>query len=147
MQTFLPHATFDESVRKIDPSRLGNQVWREGMTLIRGGWHNHPASKMWAGYEQGLALYLLHGVKEFERRGKSYWGRPWCIELARMIDRPIEEIVLPPWMGDERIHSSHRSCLLAKDYKYYSRFGWTEKPTPPDPATGKWPYYWPVDMR
>lgn len=145
MQTFLPYPDFRESVRSIDPSRLGNQVWREGMTLIRGGWPFHPASIMWRGYERALALYLLNGVKELQCRGRSYWDRPWCIELVRMIDRPIAEIVLPPWLGDERVHSSHRACLLAKDYDYYSRFGWTETPTPPDPVTKKWPYYWPTE--
>lgn len=57
MQTFLPYADFDESARALDPKRLGNQVYRECLTLIRGGWPNHPASRMWRGYECALACY------------------------------------------------------------------------------------------
>ena len=47
----------------------------------------------------------------------------------------VEDITeLPPWIGDERLHSSHRSNLLRKDEKFYSQFNWTE---PHD-----MPYYW-----
>ena len=43
---------------------------------------------------------------------------------------------LPPWLGTESLHASHRSNLLRKDPDWYGRFGWTE---PPD-----LPYIWPV---
>jgi hypothetical protein len=72
MQTFLPHPDYFESMRCLDKSRLGNQVWREGITLIRGGWPNHPASKMWRGHEYHLGLYLLAGVEALKERGKDY---------------------------------------------------------------------------
>lgn len=41
----------------------------------------------------------------------------------------------PPWLGDERVHSSHRANLLRKKYAHYSQFGWKETP-----VKG---YYWP----
>ena len=47
MQTFLPYPSFSESMKCLDPKRLGNQVYRECLTLIRGGWSNHPIAKMW----------------------------------------------------------------------------------------------------
>ena len=140
----------------LDPSRLGNQVYREGMTLIRGGWPYHPASKMWRGYEPALAMYLLHCVKELLLRGYDYRTRPWCIELLNYLPltpadfntawherRAIgRRVVLPPWLGDEAIHSSHRGVLLWKDPDWYSQFGWDEAPRPPRPD-GKMDYVWP----
>jgi hypothetical protein len=45
-------------------------------------------------------------------------------------------IVLPHWLGDERIHASHRSNLIRKDPAHYSQFNWSE--------SADIPYYWPV---
>ena len=124
MQTFLPYPSFSESMRVLDASRLGNQVYREGMTLLRGGWSNHPASKMWRGYEKALANYLWHGYIELMRRGKDYTGRPWQIELEKA-SRGFD-IEYPPWLGDPDFHASHRSNLLRKDPVWYGQWGWTE---------------------
>lgn len=134
MQTFLPYSSFSQSMACLDDSRLGNQVYREGMTLLRGGWPNHPASKMWRGYEQALANYLFHGYLELRRRGKDYTGRPWQIELEEA-SRGFD-IEYPPWLGDERLHSTHRANLLRKDPVWYGKYGWTEEPTEG--------YWWPV---
>ena len=159
MQTFLPYPDFQRSMICLDPSRLGNQVYREGMTLLRGGWPNHPAAKMWRGYEQALAMYLLCGVEELLARGKDYRDRPWCQELLNTV--PIQPInnfemwlrssraimrlaPMPPWLGDDKLHASHRSALLYKDRAWYSQFKWKEKPLGPSPITGKLQYVWPV---
>jgi hypothetical protein len=133
MQTFLAYPSFNESMQVLDDSRLGNQVYREGMTLLRGNWPNHPASKMWRGYEDALALYLWAGVIELGKRGKDYDDRPWCIELRSKLTHSCP---MPPWLGDKRVHSSHRANLLRKDPVWYGQFGWTEAPTEG--------YYWPV---
>lgn len=125
MQTFLPYPSFTESMRVLDDSRLGNQVYREGMTLLRGGWSNHPASKMWRGYELALASYLWAGVLELDMRGKGYWDRPWCLELQSYLDGETAPL-LPPWVGDDEFHASHRSNLLRKDPVWYGQWGWTE---------------------
>jgi len=42
---------------------------------------------------------------------------------------------LPPWLGEEAVHVSHRSSLLRKDPAHYRRFF----PTEPDDL----PYVWP----
>ena len=48
-----------------------------------------------------------------------------------------DNVEMPYWLGDERMHSSHRSNLLRKDLEYYfSRYKWKE---PIDIE-----YYWPV---
>ena len=124
MQTFLPYPSFTDSMACLDDSRLGNQVYREGMTLLRGGWPNHPASKMWNGYEAALAEYLICGAHELMRRGKDYRDRPWYDEICEI--RSTNPYIEPVWLGDDEFHASHRSNLLRKDPVRYGQFGWTE---------------------
>ena len=139
MQTFLPLPDYLQSMRCLDKSRLGNQVWREGMTLIRGGWANHPASKMWRGYEYHLGLYLLAGITALKERGKYYENIYNNIlhEMSKHIDTGS-----PPWFGNDKFHSSHHRALLYKNKEWYSQFGWTEDPDVPN-EKGKLNYYWP----
>ena len=140
MQTFLPLPDYYESMKCLDPSRLGNQVYREGLTLLRGGWSKHPAYKMWRGHEYHLGLYLLAGMKALNERDKFYPESQAKIEaeMAKFSDTGA-----PPWFGDNRLHSSHRAALLKKDFQWYSKFGWTEQPDPLN-AEGKFNYWWPV---
>jgi hypothetical protein len=133
MQTFLPLPSFQDSARVLDPSRLGNQVYREGMTLLRGGWPHHPAARLWAGYRDALAAYLWAGVLELLERGRDYRARPWAVEIQTF---SLHDPPLPPWLGDEQLHSSHRAALLFKNFEWYSQFGWTEEP--------QMAYFWPV---
>jgi hypothetical protein len=119
-------------MRVLDKSRLGNQVWREGVTLIRGGWSNHPASKMWRGHEYHLGLYLLAGVDVLAERGKDYPDTRAKIEVEMVKHQDTGK---PWWIGFEQFHASHRSNLLRKNPVWYGQFGWTE----PDNL----PYYWP----
>ena len=129
MQTFVPVPSFLESMRSLDKSRLGNQIWREGITLIRGGWSNHPASKMWRGHEYQLGVYLLAGCDVLAERGKDY------PEVRRKIKIEMEKFTdtgLPSWWGDDKLHSSHRRALLYKNFEWYSQFGWGESPDVPN---------------
>jgi len=133
MQTFVPLPSYIESMRCLDKSRLGNQVWLEGMILLKGGWPNHPASKMWRGHEYHLGLYLLEGCKVLEERGKSY---PAVIERIKNEIVRFEDTGAPKWLGDEKFHASHRSNLLRKLPEWYSKFGWSEP--------NNLPYIWPT---
>jgi len=140
MQTFLPLPDYLNSMRCLDKSRLGNQVWREGMTLIRGGWPNHPASKMWRGHQYHLGLYLLAGLEALSERGKEYphIRENILIEMAKHKDTGA-----PTWFGNDKLHASHRRALLYKNQEWYSQFGWTEAPDVLN-EKGKLNYYWPV---
>lgn len=135
MQTFLPYPDFYQSAACLDRQRLGKQRV-EGYQILRtllgisSGWANHPATRMWRGYEHVLRAYTDACIDEWLARGY------------------VNNIVLPtippeypyqgkpPWLGDDRLHSSHRSNLLRKQPSHYNQFGWTD-----DPAA---PYYWPV---
>jgi len=138
MQTFLPKPTYTESFACLDNKRLGNQVYREGKTLLGGGWPNHPASKMWRGYEHHLALYCFRGAQEMVRR--RTWKEEVCIRWLHYFQDKItehEDTGYPPWVGFPPLHASHRSNLLRKDPEYYGQFGWEE----PD----DWAYVWPTN--
>jgi hypothetical protein len=82
---------------------------------------------MWRGYDPALSAYFNAVVKEWVARG--YVNN---LELFP-VDGSVE---MPPWMGDERLHSSHRGALLVKDPVWYGQFGWGEKP--------QIDYFWPV---
>ena len=132
MQTFLPYADFSQCAKVLDSKRIGNQVYRECKTIINGGWKNHPASLMWRGFKPALALYATCLLQELTRRGRHY---PHHYEFfEKFMD--IKHIAMPPWLGDERLHSSHRAALLRKDYIWYYKFGWKDDTNIP--------YFWPV---
>ena len=38
MQVFLSYPDFEKSVQCLDSKRLGNQIYRECLIIIRGGW-------------------------------------------------------------------------------------------------------------
>lgn len=142
MQTFLPYSSFTESAKILDWRRLGKQRV-EGMQIINAisgvprkdgkpykGWTNHPCSVMWKPYLPALKLYTNIIITEWIKRGYNnnmeYYDVPGC--PITDIDTDIE---MPHWLGDDRIHSSHRANLLRKDYDYYSQFGWNEDPDSP----------------
>jgi hypothetical protein len=138
MQTFLPYNCFYESAKALDYRRLGKQRV-EAMQLVNStnkllqdpnakvGWANHPARTMWMGYLDALKHYHNIMVEEWINRGFK--------NTMKFYETP-SSIVLPHWLGDERIHASHRSNLIRKDPAYYSQFNWAE--------SADIPYHWPV---
>lgn len=128
MQTFLPYPDYRKSFECLDYKRLGKQRVEAKQILNaldkivsaqekRVGWGNHPAVKMWKGYEPALALYHNISILEWVRRG---------FNNSMPLIRIIEPIKMPPWFGDEKFHASHRSNLLRKDPEFYSKFNWIE---------------------
>ncbi len=137
MQTFLPYADFKKSASCLDNQRLNKQIL-EARTIYdiiienrtSGGWVSHPATHMWRGYAESLALYINACLDEWKinrKRNHSYE------KISIADDRCVK---MPHWLGDEKFHASHRSNLLRKDAFYYESFGWTEGPG--------LPYVWPV---
>lgn len=133
MQTFLPYENFEQSAKVLDYRRLGKQRVECRQILYAlpsetNGWRNHPAVLMWKGYELALTLYMNIVIIEWIKRG--YKNNMSLFKIDKRF------VVFPPWLGDERFHSSHRSNLLRKDEEYYGKFGWTE--------TDNLPYFWPT---
>jgi hypothetical protein len=124
MQTFLPYSDFIDSAKVLDVKRLGKQRV-ESWQLLIGQWHNHPASKMWRGYELALAYYGLIICHEWIRRG--YRDSMKSRFLFWISEHSNENLVLPPWIFGP-IHANHRGRLLAKNFEYYNKFQWREQP-------------------
>ncbi len=92
---------------------------------------------MWRGHENALALYHRRCCNEYQRRnGQQHTGRFTLEGLIAKLGVDIANPDMPPWLGDERVHASHRSNLIRKDPEHYGQFGWDE---PPD-----MPYYYPT---
>src|SRR4051812_22400820 len=153
MQTFLPYAGFTASAEVLDPKRLGKQRVEtlqglRGLTLPTYGWRHHPAGKMWAGYEEALVRYGLDLVGGWTATaGAAPPAATLAADLAAAcgitVIRDQPELAsageLPPWLGDEALHLSHRSALVRKDPAHYQpMFG----PVPDD-----LPYVWPGSDR
>ena len=149
MQTFLPHPDFEASARALDARRLGKQRVEamqvlNALTLPGRGWQNHPAVLMWRGYEEALVRYCLDVCRVWCELGFA----DTCAEKVTDAVRErlgIEEVrtqaelavagALPPWLGDDALHRSHRSSLLRKDPAHYGPLFGDE----PDDLEYVWP--------
>lgn len=149
MQTFLPYPNFAATAAVLDPRRLGKQrvevlqVLR-AMTVPDYGWRHHPAAKMWAGYAEALVRYGLEVCAAWQATGRADTVAATLIGDYGGPARRQHELAgvgeLPPWLGWEPLHRSHRSALLRKDPGYYRpRFG--------DELPDDLPYVWPVSDR
>lgn len=155
MQTFLPFASFARSAEVLDDRRLGKQRV-ETLQILRAlhfegyGWRHHPAVTMWRGYTDALVTYGLTMVTEWDARGYSDTTRRQIAEFVHP-EEPRDEPSLvaagrlPPWIGWEPLHRSHRAALLRKDPAYYGPllpdtpndldYVWPGPPGP-EPASG-----------
>ena len=134
MQTFLPLPDFADSVACLDRQRLGKQRV-EAIQILRTlqgksfGWANHPAVRMWHGYESALALYGLTTCDEWLSRGYIDNCRG---EFAAVLKNNAD---MPFWFGNEAFHRSHQSNLVRKLVTHYGPMF----PNVPDNL----PYVWP----
>lgn len=149
MQTFLPHWDFERSARDLDTKRLGKQRVEciqvvRALTWEKYGWRNHPAVRMWRGYEEALGRYSITVCDVWLERG---FGDTCAATIGsdlaaagvtsfRTQPELAEAGALPPWLGDEGFHLSHRSALVRKDPDHY-------RPLYAD-VPGDLPYVWPV---
>lgn len=152
MQTFLPYADFAASAAALDARRLGKQRV-EAMQIIRAltrpvyGWKHHPAVRMWRGHEEALGAYAVAVCREWCGRGHADTCEATILDDLRTAGIPVpprsqDELdrdgALPPWLGDEPFHRSHRSALLRKDPDWYgARF---------DDVPLDLEYVWPVPL-
>ncbi len=149
MQTFLPYPDFEATARVLDDRRLGKQRV-EALQVLRAltrpvyGWKHHPAVLMWAGHEEALAAYGVAVCREWCRRGHVDTCEVKIVDDAAaggVVEvRTQAELAaagrLPPCLGDDALHRSHRSALVRKDPEFYrGRL---------DDVDGDSGYVWPV---
>lgn len=145
MQTFLPYPDFEQSAKCLDRARLGKQrieVVQLLKTLlgISNGWKNHPACKMWKGYEAALAQYGLAICTEWISRGYRDQQRAVIEGLIR--DHGLTTVEMPHWLNDARIQDTHRSALIMKAAHHYAK-QWPGHPYMVKEEGKPLPYYWP----
>ena len=138
MQTFLPYESFEETAKVLDNKRLGKQRVEtlQIATILAGksqskAWSNHPAVNQWRGYLGHLILYGLIMCEEWIKRGY----KDTCTKKIGDL-YIVGQDTKPFWLGNDEYHASHRSNLLKKDFKFYSKYNWQE---PND-----LPYVWPL---
>jgi hypothetical protein len=132
VQTFLPYADFDRSARVLDDKRLGKQRV-ETLQVVRAltrpdyGWKNHPAVLMWKGFEEALGQYGLTCCAAWTDLGFADTCaativtdlQAYGIDAVRTQPELAAAGAVPPWLGDEALHRSHRSALVRKDPEHY----------------------------
>lgn len=116
----MPYPNLKKSLKCLDYRRLGKQRVEAHQILNillnrtdKKGWKNHPAVKMWQGYENALKLYFNKAVKLWVSKG---YKNTMKLEI---ID---DKIILPKWIGNKKFHDSHKSNLLRKNKNHYIEF-------------------------
>jgi len=141
MQTFLPSKSFKLSAQMLDYQRLGKQRVEvlqilKALTIEEYGWKNHPATKMWRGHTNALVSYGLAICEEWLARGY----KDTCLGKIQAFYQPELATVMPDWIENKDVYSSHRSNLLRKNYVHYSKFDWEETKSNYEETS----YFWPV---
>jgi len=135
----MPFNDFKKSVECLDDKRLGKQRV-EAMQILNiltgvnktAAWKNHPAVRMWSGYEDALKLYHNYSIEEWINRGKNNTMKLFPVKLFN--------ISYPDWMHNPKLLISHRCNLLRKDFDHYVKFF-------DDKYDVDAPYWWPVPMK
>lgn len=138
MQTFLTNVDYKKAAADLDNKRLGKQRVEayqimKALLLPEYGWKNHPAVKMWKGYELGLVAYQQAICNEWISRG----FKDTCLQKTVDIfneHMPLDSGIAPPWLNDE-LCETHRSNLIRKDEAYALKFPDTKRDLS---------YIWPV---
>lgn len=138
MQTFVPHGPdFEANAASLDNKRLGKQRV-EGIQILNtlignsSGWKNHPAVKMWRGYEHALGWYTVRICD----RWISLGYKDTCREKVFSILGGFPHMfMLPQWLYDKDLQTSHKSNLIRKFPEHYGKL-W---PTIPNDLPYKWP--------
>jgi hypothetical protein len=115
------------SARVLDRQRLGKQRL-EALWMIRSlsAGKIETVSRMWSKHIDALCLYTMIICREWRLRGykDNLWEQAYLL-LNGGMDTVFP---LPPWLGMNEVHSSHRAALLFKDNPHYTQFGWSERP-------------------
>jgi hypothetical protein len=143
MQTFLPYADPVLTAKILDNKRLGKQrietiqIARNLLQVTeKKGWSNHPAVRMWRGYEAYLIkVYLLAILNEWVSRG---FNNEKCSEHYSQLVKLVGAPQRPHWFSDS-FFRSHQSNLLRKNAGHYSQY-FVGVPDDLD-------YIWPVPLR
>jgi len=136
MQTFMTANDYATVSYQLDNKRLGKQRVEayqilRSLTGVSNGWINHPATKMWQGYEYSLAEYGLQTCEEWLSRGFNdslYEKFSAALDILPFSSSPW-------WVNNQLLHRTHQSNLLRKDFAHYSKYFQVQDDLP---------YVWPL---
>jgi hypothetical protein len=127
MQTFMPYGSaYDQTAKCLDVKRLGKQRVETYQILkaLLGetkGWRNHPATRMWEGYEFQLYVYQTAICTEWMRRGYKDTVLESSKELVQRHQVPLRSSK-PEWVDNPALTITHRANLYLKDPLHYVKF-------------------------
>lgn len=137
MQTFMPYSSFAKSILCLDYRRLGKQRVEAKQILDillnrtnKKGWINHPAVKMWQGYEEALKIYYNFCVLRWKTLGYKN-----TMKYEKVY---TDKLVWPKWLNNKDFVDSHKSNLLRKDPEFYDKYKWN--------VPANLPYIWPAGL-
>lgn len=114
----MPSTSFEQSAKWLDTRRLGKQRVEclqilKALTDPSYGWQNHPAVKMWRGYEYTLIYYGWTTCMEWTKRGY----KDNCLDKILDFNIHCSHILnYPTWLTED-FASNHRSILLGKAFE------------------------------
>jgi len=117
----MPYGDFDRVAKCLDYRRLGKQrvevlqIYR-ALTGQSTSWVNHPATKMWKGYEKCLLLYGIAMCEEWIARGYNDTMLP---RFKEAFSHHPEDLLIPRWIYDNGSQIAYRSNLIRKDELFY----------------------------
>ena len=125
MQTFIPYKSYEEIANALDRQRLGKQrveayqilkvLYAKKRGVVKGAWFNHPAVKMWEGYEGALCEYAIAICNKWISLGYKDTLKE-RFEVGLLFSKSTNK---PNWWGRDDIHTSHQSNLIKKKPDYY----------------------------
>jgi hypothetical protein len=122
MQVFITSKSYEQSAKQLDIRRLNKQIIEcnqiyKAIVGDSAGWKNHCVTRLWTSYANELMYFA--GCCYTELKNKGY--NP-CMPLVTSFSKKITPT---PFMTLNWWTSAMQSHLLAKDFAYYSKFGWT----------------------
>jgi len=123
MQTFVTGTNL-YTRSTLDTKRVLNQINEatviyKALTGLTQAWINHPAVKMWAGYEDALLEYRQDMMLEAILRGYEY-------QWQSLPFKPFADKIYPPWYDKEEVHVMYKGLLLFKNLEHYSKYYFVE---------------------
>lgn len=153
MQTFLPSKDFDTVAKMLDSKRLNKQILECYQILKvlssddpRAGWRNHPAVKMWKGFEVALYDYVSSMLREANYRGIKTDKNTENLVTLRANNIKSWGSGFPKWYQNSEIMkfvtTTHKANLFYKDPEFYFEFESATISKYNQPCCDTCKYYW-----
>ena len=157
MQVFLPEHTYRDCAQALDQKRLVKQLLegRQILSALAGetkGWVNHPATRMFKGYEGELVSYLLQIKIEMQERGYKWennwdtitgtWTKYFKPKHGTILELP--DYLKPGHPDNLRIIITHRGRLYEKAPELYPQYQHESTIYRQYVCCDRCNYYWPT---